>query len=300
VKVLLGVPLAGLLAMSAWAQRPSALPRFEDFPVGEVFNGKSAPPKLVSPGDRAFRTRIREGAAKGPNFAGHYTIAEWGCGSNCVSMAVVDAQNGDIYSGPFGILGEGLGLVYADVSEERPYMLLYKLTSRLFVVRGCPEDKNCASYYYEWTGSQFKLLRKIVAVPITVLPTIAHQTVPDPRKNASPNGCCPIDGALLSPRQMKARLRHSEPVLPPSMGNRVRVKGVVVLVVGFSASGDVTCLQVVSGHPLLIPSAMESLKRWKFQPLADDPRRETVCGKLVLALSTTEPNMGLQLLDEKP
>jgi hypothetical protein len=40
------------------------------------------------------------------------------------------------------------------------------LNSRLLVVRGCPEDKNCATYFYEWTASAFKLVLKIDASPI--------------------------------------------------------------------------------------------------------------------------------------
>jgi hypothetical protein len=113
-----------------------------------------------------FRTRIREGAAKGPNFAGYYSIAEWGCGSSCVSIAVVDAKNGNVYAGPFGILGYGSVLRYADVAESNYEPLSYNLSSRLLIVRGCPEDKNCASYFYEWKGSTFRLLRKIAAAAI--------------------------------------------------------------------------------------------------------------------------------------
>ena len=165
MKTSMAAVLACVLAMS-WAQTPVPIPRFEDFHAGEIFNAKPAPPKLVRPGDRLFRTRIREGASKGPNFAGHYTIAEWGCGTSCVSIAVVDAKSGNIYSGPFGILGYGGVLRYADVSEEQYEPLSYKLKSRLFVVRGCPEDENCATYFYEWKGSQFELIRKIVAVPV--------------------------------------------------------------------------------------------------------------------------------------
>jgi len=97
---------------------------------------------------------------------------------------------------------------------------------------------------------------------------------------------------------MKIRLRHTEPILQPSVGHEIRVKGVVVLVVGFSASGEVTCIQLVSGHPLLVPGVMESVKKWKFQPFVDAPQSKTVCGTLVLSLSTTEP--GLRVLDEKP
>ena len=142
-------------------------PRFEQYSTTEKVSGKPAPPILKTPGDRLFRTVIREGAAKGPNFAGHYTIVEWGCGSACVSIAVVDAKTGQIRESPFSILGYGTSLkfpdgtrTHADEFEE----LAYRLSSRLLIVRGCPEDKGCGAYYYEWTGSRFKLLHKGAAV----------------------------------------------------------------------------------------------------------------------------------------
>ncbi len=83
------------LMASGWAQ--TRFPSFEEYRVKEVFNGTPAPPQLVHPIDRLFRTRIRQSAAKGPNFAGSYTIAEWGCGSGCISAAVVDARDGTVY-----------------------------------------------------------------------------------------------------------------------------------------------------------------------------------------------------------
>ena len=101
--------LAATLASSQNLQRP--FPRFEDYPATERFIGTLAPPKLIRPADRLFRTMIREGASKGPNFAGHYTIAEWGCGSGCVSIAVVDAKDGTVFQAPFRTLGWGMPVV---------------------------------------------------------------------------------------------------------------------------------------------------------------------------------------------
>jgi len=155
------------LTVAPWAQRTTvSFPKFEDYPVTEVFRGAPAPPKLLRPGDRAFRTKIREGAANGPNFAGSYTIASWGCGSSCVSIAVVDARTGDVYSGPFDILGWGVALKYAGVPEDRYEPLSYELGSRLFMVRGCPEDGNCGSYFYEWEAPRFKLIGRVAATPL--------------------------------------------------------------------------------------------------------------------------------------
>jgi hypothetical protein len=165
VQARLGVPLICVLATALLAQvGNSSRPRFEDFPVTEMFDGKPAPPRLVLQGDRLFRTMIRDGALKGPNFAGHYTIAEWGCGSACVSMALVDAKDGRIYRSPFGLLGAGDTLQFEEKDspkEDEFHFLAFRLNSRLLVVKGCPEDKDCATYYYEWTGSVFKLTLKV-------------------------------------------------------------------------------------------------------------------------------------------
>lgn len=128
------------------------LASFQNFPVNETFSGKPAAPILRTRNQRTFRTVIREAAAKGPNFAGHYTIAQWGCGGGCVSMAVIDAKSGRVTDGPFKIM-----TVQGSSDGREP--LDFRIDSRLLIARGCPEEKNCASYFYEWTGTRFRLIR---------------------------------------------------------------------------------------------------------------------------------------------
>jgi hypothetical protein len=170
VKALRGAVLGWLVMTSVWAQDPGSDPRFEDFPIGGTFNSKPSPPKLVEKRDRLFRTRIREGAAKGPNFARRYTIVEWGCGSGCVSFALADAEVGTLFRPPFRDLGWGMPLMeyegrYAP-NRDGFMPLSYRLDSSLLVVRGCPEDENCGTYFYEWKAPRFRLIRKVAAVPI--------------------------------------------------------------------------------------------------------------------------------------
>ncbi len=56
-------------------------PRFEAFST-PVISLKPARVDLEShPLAKRYRTRLREGAAEGPNFAGHFTIVGWGCGT---------------------------------------------------------------------------------------------------------------------------------------------------------------------------------------------------------------------------
>jgi len=156
--------LLPLLAVAAFGQAP--VPAFDQYRVAEVFSGKPAAPVLKTANDRMFRSRIREGAAKGPNFAGHYAIADWGCGAGCVSLAVVDSKDGTVYRGPFETLGWAM-YKYEDkykANDDGFVPLTFRTDSRLLIARGCPNDKDCGSYFYEWTGTGFKLLRKIPGV----------------------------------------------------------------------------------------------------------------------------------------
>ncbi len=148
-----------LLLMAAAQLLPGQPPpSFDQYAIPAApFKGKPASPIFKTKSERMFRTAIRDAAARGPNFAGHFTIAEWGCGAGCVSMVVVDAATGAIYPAPFRVLSPSNG----DNAEP----LSYNLNSRLLIARGCPEETNCASYFYEWSGRQFKLLRQIPSAP---------------------------------------------------------------------------------------------------------------------------------------
>ena len=47
---------------------------------------------------------------------------------------------------------------------------------------------------------------------------------------------------------------------------RTRISGVVKLHPIIDKSGSIQELTVVSGHPLLIPAAMEAVKTWRYKP----------------------------------
>jgi hypothetical protein len=138
-------------------------PKFADYPVSRIFQGAPAAPKLLTAG-RRFRTKIRQSVRRGANFAGHYTVAEWGCGTSCVQIPVVDTQTGDVYEGPFGTLPQGYMGYGINFEEETD--IFYRRDSALFIARGCPNDKQCAAYYYRWTGSEFTLLCRIPMHPL--------------------------------------------------------------------------------------------------------------------------------------
>ena len=153
-----------LLAMMA------AFPKFEQFPAGPAYKGKPAEPVLRTARQRTFRTRIVEAAKEGANFAGHYRIAEWGCGAGCVAFAFIDVKSGAVYDAPFSGLAWSAaplryeGTISSTADDFRS--LAYRIDSRLLIARGCPEEKDCGSYFYEWTGTRLKLIRKEPAAAV--------------------------------------------------------------------------------------------------------------------------------------
>jgi protein TonB len=60
-------------------------------------------------------------------------------------------------------------------------------------------------------------------------------------------------------------IRQPKPIYPQP-AKQVRIQGVVKLHALISKEGTIEDLKVVSGHPLLIPSALEAVKQWAYQP----------------------------------
>jgi protein TonB len=60
-------------------------------------------------------------------------------------------------------------------------------------------------------------------------------------------------------------LRQLKPVYP-QVAKQAGIQGVVKLHALISREGTIEELKVVSGHPLLVPSALEAVKQWAYQP----------------------------------
>ena len=147
---------ASLLLISWAASAQSKSLRFEDYPVHERFLQKPTQPKLAEPRARMFRTMLRENAARGINFAGHYVAATWGCGADCLSFAIIDAYTGRVYFIP-SLLNVG-GFGYSP-DEDR---IQFRANSRLLIVAGAPNDQGYVGrYYYLWKNNRLRLLRAL-------------------------------------------------------------------------------------------------------------------------------------------
>lgn len=133
------------------------LPQFADHATTTQMITDPAPVNFDTyPQARNFETAITEQAAKGPNFAGHYTIIEWGCGTNCQGHAIVDAETGEI---ALTGLVSNFGLAYQKGSE----LVIANPTSTI-PARVPFEVK---TQYYQFDGSTLNLLKIIPHDPAT-------------------------------------------------------------------------------------------------------------------------------------
>jgi hypothetical protein len=149
-------PFLALFALPLLAQTP---PKFEDFPASGEFKGKPAAPKVERPSDRMFRTRIREAAAKGPNFAGQFTIAQWGCGAGCLETVIVNAANGAVFHLPPGELpceSPNQPVCPLSVACQTGEPFEFKRDSQLLIIHACGKDNKRTDIYLRWTGTTFE------------------------------------------------------------------------------------------------------------------------------------------------
>jgi hypothetical protein len=144
-----------LIAVARRARRP----RFEDYPVESTACGPAASPRLVTPEARRYRTAIRQGTARGANFARCLTVVTWGCGTECQQLAVVDRRTGAVWVSPWiaaALVSHRLdsGLLIVNPPEN----------TREAVRMGADPGRYFARYY-RWTGATLALIDSLPPTP---------------------------------------------------------------------------------------------------------------------------------------
>ena len=97
--------------------------------------------------------------ADGVNFAGHYVVASWGCGTGCAQFAIIDAITGDLYAPPFDSIDFhhpfSIAEKWPDFDPEGKWWCeqyadwpTFKANSALLVVNGCIGDGQCGRTFY--------------------------------------------------------------------------------------------------------------------------------------------------------
>ena len=60
-------------------------------------------------------------------------------------------------------------------------------------------------------------------------------------------------------------IKKIQPPYPP-LARQARIQGQVVLQAEISKDGSIQNLRLISGHPMLAPSAIEAVKQWRYKP----------------------------------
>lgn len=169
---------AAVLALSAGAARADIPPeppnpdciihlsdvrhplRFKDYPARPWRAAGYPKPVLDTAEKRAYRTRIREAAAEGPNFAGRFKVALWGAGTGNIDVAFIDESTGQVVfdDSLSGIWG---GRVADADAPGADYRVMFRPDSRLLIALGAPHEDESREgvHFFEWTGRRLKLLR---------------------------------------------------------------------------------------------------------------------------------------------
>ena len=132
------------------------MPKFSDYKVA-VSKAIPKPIKFAGNKDaRMFRTRLTEANKNGVNFAGHFIFTVWGCGTSCVSGAIIDTKTGVVHF-PEELGGMTFGAGGGEISDEP---LQYKPDSKLFILEGnAANNETTGRSYFVWEGTKFKRIK---------------------------------------------------------------------------------------------------------------------------------------------
>ena len=95
------------------------------------------------------------------------------------------------------------------------------------------------------------------------VPTAAPPPPPPPP--AAPKPVTPQRIRVGGNVQAAKLIRQPRPIYPP-LAKQARISGHVILNAIIGKDGTIQNLTVASGHPLLVPAAMEAVKQWVYQP----------------------------------
>lgn len=150
------IAMLSAIALAQTARRPS----FNAYPAKVEAKRANAINFRQSHDARTFRTRLTEALRGSVNFAGHYIIAGWGCGTGCISGAIIDTRNGYVY------WPEQLNALSTGTAADGNYVkepVAYRKNSRLLVITGSPgkakdddPDLPSGEYYYEWKANRLR------------------------------------------------------------------------------------------------------------------------------------------------
>lgn len=70
--------------------------------------------------------------------------------------------------------------------------------------------------------------------------------------------------------ELARKVKTKVPPAYPELARRMNIRGTVKVLVVVSPNGTVKDSRVVGGNPILVNSAIDALKKWKFEPATEE------------------------------
>lgn len=146
---------------------PQNAPAFSSYPAS-LYQGRNAELRLgQDPEAKRYKTRLQEWSKEKVNFAGHYILTTWGCGTSCVQIMIIDAKNGQVFH-PKGVSINSAVNVQDELLDSNARWpgrgsLHFQPDSELLMLVGAPEEDEARRgiSYFVWHNSRLELVRHI-------------------------------------------------------------------------------------------------------------------------------------------
>ena len=151
-------------------------------------------------------------------------------------------------------------LVYASVEMRRPVVALDEPPAPEIGVAG----GTATGYSSEGLRAAIESVMRVEVPRPAVRPAPA---------SAAPKPAPAVQQIRVGGDVQSARLIHRVDPVYPALARQVRIAGTVELAGVIGTDGRIRELHVTSGHPLLVPAALEAVRQWIYRPtlLGGDP-----------------------------
>ena len=102
----------------------------------------------------------------------------------------------------------------------------------------------------------------VVGGVLDSIPALAPPPPPAPK----PDAPAPPQRIHMGGEVVAARIVHEVDPQYPRLAHEARISGVVRLKAVIDKKGHIEDLALISGHPLLVPAAMNAVKQWTYKP----------------------------------
>ncbi len=101
---------------------------------------------------------------------------------------------------------------------------------------------------------------KVAIIEEDIAPPVQTSPPPPVKRKSTPKR------SRVGGNAAKARLTHQVRPQYPPLARQARIQGTVKLSAVISKDGTIQKLEVLSGHPLLVPAALAAVKQWRYRP----------------------------------